>query len=45
MGLIDLLSNDTSLCKNNKELLEMIVDSSKELDNVIKDIVYKTNDI
>lgn len=45
MGLIDLLSNDTSLCIKNKELLTMIVDSSRELDNVIKDIVYKTNDI
>lgn len=45
MGLIDLLSNDTSLCTKNKDLIEMIVDSSKELDSVIRDIVNKTNDI
>lgn len=45
MGLIDLLRNDSSLCENNKDLIEMILSSSKELDGVIRDIVNKTNDI
>ena len=45
MGLIDLLSNDASLTSENKELIEMIVDSSRELDSVIRDIVNKTNNI
>lgn len=45
MGLIDLLSHDASLSSDTKELIEMIVDSSRELDGVIRDIVNKTNNI
>jgi K+-sensing histidine kinase KdpD len=42
MGLIDLFSDDNSVSKDHKELINMIIDSSKELDNVIRDIVNKT---
>lgn len=42
MGLIDLLRNDALLSTNNKELMEMIVHTSLELDGVIRDIVNKT---
>ena len=45
MGLIDLLKNDTLSSTNNKELMEMIVNSSLELDGVIRDIVNKTKNI
>lgn len=45
MGLIDLFSNDNTLSVDDKQLIKMIEDSSKELDNIIREIVNKTNNI
>lgn len=45
MGLVNLLNDDTMLSTNNKELVEMIANSSRELDDIIRDIVNKTTNI
>lgn len=45
MGLVNLLNDDTMLSTNSKELVEMITDSSRELDDIIRDIVNKTTNI
>jgi PAS domain S-box-containing protein len=45
MGLINLLNDEATPSDDNKELLEMILYSSQELDGVIRDIVNKTKNI
>ena len=42
MGLIYVLSKTESHGKTQEEILQSILNSAKELDNVIRDIVYKT---
>lgn len=45
MGLIDLLNYEPVTSDNQKQLIDMILSSSNELDEVIKDIVDKTKSI
>jgi YesN/AraC family two-component response regulator len=45
MGLITLLSDEMCNAPEQKAIYKMVIDSSLELDNVIKDIVIKTNEI
>lgn len=45
MGLINLIVDDTSEAENQKTIYKMILDSSKELDDIIRNIVNKTNEV
>jgi YesN/AraC family two-component response regulator len=45
MGLITLLSDEKGNVPEQKAIYKMVIDSSLELDNIIKDIVNKTNEI
>ncbi len=42
MGLTDLIKKQICTPEEEKELLNAIIDSSKELDDMIKSIVHKT---
>lgn len=45
MGLINFLYDEADIPINQKELYDMILQSSNELDEIIKGIVYKTQNI
>ena len=45
MGLVKFLNDESDIPIHQKELYDMILQSSNELDQVIRDIVYKTHNI
>lgn len=45
MGLIKFLTDESDISIHQKELYDMILESSNELDEVIRGIVYKTQNI
>lgn len=45
MGLIKFLTDESDISLHQKEVYDMILQSSNELDDIIKSIVYKTQNI